>query len=78
MGARELREKWIETIGKVDERFLLMVDDLYDSYLKGNEIDLTDEHKQLLDTRLLKHNKNPDSGKEWSILNKEIYSKYGL
>ena len=42
MGAIDLRSKWIESIGKVDERFLRMVDALYESYVK-DEADFFDE-----------------------------------
>ncbi|PCI02202.1 MAG: hypothetical protein COB81_05740 [Flavobacteriaceae bacterium] len=78
MGARELREKWVENIGKVDDHFLRMLDDLYENYIKTNERELSDAHKEILDARLLEHYKNPESGKKWSVLNEEICSKYGL
>jgi len=42
MGAIDLRNKWVESIGKVDERFLRMVDALYESYVK-DETDFFDE-----------------------------------
>lgn len=35
MGALELREKWKKSITKVDERFLRMVDALYESYTQN-------------------------------------------
>ena len=37
MGAVELREKWQKSIKTVDERFLKMVDALYEGYFK-NEV----------------------------------------
>ncbi|MDO6814026.1 hypothetical protein [Tenacibaculum soleae] len=37
MGALELREKWQQSIKTVDERFLQMVDALYEGYFK-NEV----------------------------------------
>ena len=37
MESLELREKWIQSISTVDERFLRMVDALYEGYFK-NEI----------------------------------------
>ena len=37
MGALELREKWEKSIKTVDDRFLQMVDALYEGYFK-NEI----------------------------------------
>ncbi|WP_346882364.1 hypothetical protein [uncultured Algibacter sp.] len=42
MGAVELRDKWIQSIGKVDDRFLRMIDALYESYVK-DETDFFDE-----------------------------------
>lgn len=33
MGTAELRNKWIQSITKVDGRFLRMVDALYESYV---------------------------------------------
>lgn len=41
MGVLELREKWKKSITKVDERFLRMVDALYESYTKN---ELNDFH----------------------------------
>ena len=38
MGALELREKWVQTIGTVDERFLRMVDALYEGYFKNETV----------------------------------------
>jgi len=51
MGTLELREKWKKSITKVDESFLRMVDDLYESYtqneLKGYD-DLPETAKELI------------------------------
>lgn len=38
MGAIELREKWIQSIETVDERFLRMVDALYEGYYKNETV----------------------------------------
>ncbi|MDG5490585.1 hypothetical protein [Psychroserpens sp. SPM9] len=37
MGILELRKKWMKSIKTVDDRFLLMVDALYEGYFK-NEV----------------------------------------
>lgn len=38
MGALELREKWKQSIKTVDERFLQMVDALYEGYFKNETV----------------------------------------
>ncbi|WP_100614291.1 hypothetical protein [Confluentibacter citreus] len=55
MGALELREKWKKSITKVDERFLRMVDALYESYTqdKLNDYDnLPETAKKLINQGL--------------------------
>ena len=55
MGTLELREKWKESITKVDERFLRMIDALYQSYTQNEPDsyeDLPDIAKQLIDQGL--------------------------
>ena len=42
MGTVELRNKWKEAIGKVDDRFLCMVDALYETYSK-DQVDFFEE-----------------------------------
>ena len=55
MDALELRNKWIESIANVDDRFLRMVDALYESY-KEEDCDpydaLPEEAKQLIELGL--------------------------
>ena len=55
MEATDLRSKWLDSIGKVDERFLRMVDALYESYIK-EETDFFDklpiEIQELIDEGL--------------------------
>jgi hypothetical protein len=38
MGALELREKWKKSIKTVDDRFLQMVDALYEGYFKNETV----------------------------------------
>ena len=56
VGTVELRKKWIQSIANVDERFLRMIDALYDSYQKEDDIDsydrLPDIAKRLIDQGL--------------------------
>lgn len=42
MGTVKLRNKWKEAIGKVDDRFLRMVDALYETYSK-DQVDFFEE-----------------------------------
>ncbi len=55
MEAIELRKKWIQSIANVDERFLRMIDALYESYVK-EDIDpydaLPDVAKKLIEKGL--------------------------
>ena len=37
MGTIELRKKWIQSISKVDARFLRMIDALYESYVQEED-----------------------------------------
>ncbi|WP_452228393.1 MULTISPECIES: addiction module protein [unclassified Lacinutrix] len=78
MEAVELRKKWLQSIAKVDERFLRMVDALYESYIT-NEADYTisSSHKKTLDTRLKNHKDNPALGKDWEVVKEELTQKYG-
>lgn len=55
METLELRKKWKKSITKVDERFLRMVDALYQSYTQNEQDafnDLPDAAKQLIDQGL--------------------------
>lgn len=38
MGALELRQKWVQSIKTVDDRFLQMVDALYEGYFKNETV----------------------------------------
>ncbi len=79
MGALELREKWKKSITKVDERFLRMVDALYQTYIQ-NENDpyseLPDIAKKLIDQGL----KDIDKGhvRSHKDVMSEFRKKYNL
>jgi len=40
--------------------------------IKGPEIDLSPEHKEILDLRLENYNNHPDSFKDWDDVQKDI------
>ena len=54
MEATDLREKWKKSISKVDERFLKMIEELYQSYMQNEEekFNLPDIAKQLINQGL--------------------------
>lgn len=62
MEAMELRKKWIQSITKVDERFLRMIDDLYKSYSE-NKMDFFDELPKEIQELLLKSRDEVKQGK---------------
>lgn len=43
MGIVELRKKWEKSISEVDDKFLLMIDALYETYSKNSKDDFFDE-----------------------------------
>lgn len=78
MEAIELRKKWLESIANVDERFLRMVDALYESYIaEVAEFTISTSQKKILDNRLNNHKDNPALGKDWEIVKDELTKKYG-
>jgi len=79
MGTIELREKWKKSITKVDERFLRMVDALYESYTQ-NELnyynDLPETAKKLINQGLEDINEGRVHSHEDVIV--EFRKKYNL
>lgn len=63
MGILELREKWKKSISKVDDKFLLMVDRLYETYSKNSEDDFFDELPKEVQDLLELSRKEADQGK---------------
>jgi len=61
MGSVELRNKWKETITKVDDRFLRMVDALYENYSK-DEVDFFDELPKEIQDLLIESKKDIKKG----------------
>ena len=67
----------IENIKKmsVAER-IMIIEDIWDSILSSNEnLPISDEHKKELDVRLEDHRKNPNEGKSWEEVKKNVLSK---
>lgn len=74
MGIIELREKWKRSITKVDDKFLLMVDALYETYSKEKQNDFFDELPEEVIELLDLSKKQAEEGKLSS--NQEIIKKY--
>ncbi len=62
MGTIELRKKWKKSITTVDDRFLRMIDALYNSYLKNPKLDFFDELPKEIQETLLISRKEAKNG----------------
>lgn len=59
----------------IPERIQL-VEDIWDTIsAKASSVELTDEEKKIIDTRLEKYNQNPALGSPWAEVYKRIASK---
>ena len=76
MGAIDLRTKWIQSIAKVDDRFLRMVDALYASYTKNeeDEVDFFVELPLEIQELLIESRKQANNGRVKP--HKEVMAKY--
>ncbi len=75
MDALELRNKWIESIANVDDRFLRMVDALYESYKSDeNEVDFYDELPREIQDLLIESQEHAKAGRVTS--HAEVMAKY--
>lgn len=74
MEVLELRKKWEKSIGNVDERFLRMIDALYNSYSNEKDVDFFDELPTEIQDLLLESRKQAREGKVKS--HKEVMIKY--
>ena len=73
----DLKKKIHDFIDQADERILKIFYAII-STEKSNELELTLEHKAILDERLEEHRKNPIAGKSWSVVKKSLEKDYGL
>jgi len=62
MEAVELRKKWIQSITKVDEGFLRLIDDLYKNYIE-KENDFFDELPKEIQESLMLSREDAKKGK---------------
>jgi len=70
----ELRNKWQKSIKEVDDKFLLMIDALYQSYSKNLDTDFFDELPHDIKELLKLSQHQAKQGKK--TLNKEVIQKY--
>lgn len=61
METEELRKKWTRAIAQVDDRFLRLIDALYDAYSKDNE-DFFDELPEEIKSLLLESREDIKNG----------------
>ncbi len=66
-----LKKRIHEFIVEADERILRIFNGIIEAE-KKEELELSDEHKEILHQRLQKHKENPDSGKSWSEVKKSL------
>lgn len=52
---------------------MLLAEELWDSALnEESSVPLSDEHKKILDQRLVAYELNPDTGSSWDVVKKRI------
>ena len=76
MNNQEKRKALAKWILETDENVLNEVEAVYKVHSKSQEI--SDAHKLILDERLKLHNKNPNSGRNWTEVKSELSLKYDV
>ncbi|WP_036841321.1 hypothetical protein [Polaribacter sp. Hel_I_88] len=76
MNTEERRKKLSKWILETDENVLNEVEAIYNTTSQKSQI--SEEHKNILDKRLLYHQKNPTSGRDWNEIKAELSLKYGV
>lgn len=73
----DIRKKIHDFIDHADERILRIFNAIIISE-QVDEFDLSDERKAILDKRLNDHLENPNSGKSWSDVKRQLKKEYGV
>ncbi len=73
MKTLDLRKKWIQSIGMVDDQFLRMIDTLYTSYI-NKETDFFDELPKEIQELLLESLEQEKQGDTFS--NEEVMTEF--
>ena len=63
MSTAELRNKWEKSISLVDDKFLQMIDALYETYIKEEEADFFDELPKEIQELLMERREDIKNGK---------------
>lgn len=65
MSSLDLRAEIHQYIDRADERVIHLIYGLVQADLSEEDYELSNAHKQILDTRLEAHKSNPTSGSNW-------------
>ena len=74
MNTEEKRKALAKWILETDENSLNEVEAVYNVSTSS----ISEEHKKILDQRLESHLKNPNKGRNWSDIKKDLSKKYAL
>lgn len=75
MGAAQIREELHQLINTADDRLLNLMYDVMKDETREEDFLLTNEHKKILDQRLVDHKANPSEGSSWSEVKARIQQK---
>ena len=65
MSSAQIREELHQYINKADDRLLNLIYALVQADLQESEYELTNDHKKIIDDRLVAHQSSPESGSSW-------------
>jgi len=71
MSTTQIKEKLHQYIDQGDDRFINMVYAMAKAYIT-EDIELSEEHKKILDERLSEHHADPNSGSSWKEVKARI------
>ncbi|QMU65465.1 MAG: hypothetical protein GKR88_15010 [Flavobacteriaceae bacterium] len=74
MSTAELRNKWQKSIHLVDDKFIRMIDTLYETYTKEDEVDFFDELPKQVQELLMISREQVKQGKVTP--HKDVMAKY--
>jgi putative addiction module component (TIGR02574 family) len=72
MGAIQIREELHQYIDIADDRLINLMYAMVQADMLESDYKLSDEHKLLLDKRLVAHEANPSSGSTWEEVQSRI------
>ena len=75
MGAVKIREELHQYIDNADDRLINLMYALVQADMTEEDYHPSDEHKKILDSRILAHDANPSSGSSWKEAKARIKSQ---